>query len=83
MEEGTGYGGSRRKARPCRGCYYWEGGICKYLIATGHKRPCPPGANCTVRRDKVPGDTGVWMSEIKTRSRRFRQANADRKGKEA
>lgn len=42
----------------CDGCVYWrEAGTainaCHYLLDEGHKRPCVPGKNCTVRRDKA------------------------------
>ncbi len=39
----------------CKGCGYairldgdW---CCDYLGITGHRRPCPPGADCTVRTE--------------------------------
>lgn len=39
----------------CKGCVYaarlsgaW---ICDYLSVTGHRRPCPPGEDCTARKE--------------------------------
>lgn len=39
----------------CEGCVYavllsgaW---CCDYLLMTGHRRPCPPGEDCTVRKE--------------------------------
>lgn len=39
----------------CKGCVYaallsgaW---CCDYLGVTGHRRPCPPGEGCTVRKE--------------------------------
>ncbi len=44
----------------CKGCGYAvrlsDGWYCDYINITGHRRPCPPGKECTVRavvgRDK-------------------------------
>lgn len=40
----------------CKGCKYHNREIdcCEYLILTGHKRPCPPGDQCTV------GPRSMW-----------------------
>lgn len=41
--------------KPCMGCYYAEtSGIpsCAYIEIKGHRRPCPAGEGCTVRREK-------------------------------
>lgn len=39
----------------CKGCAYaaYLGGewYCDYLSVTGHRRPCPPGEGCTVRKE--------------------------------
>lgn len=39
----------------CKGCAYaaYLGGewYCDYLSVTGHRRPCPPGKGCTVRKE--------------------------------
>lgn len=47
----------------CAGCVYrgraGSRDICEYLLMTGHKRPCPPGENCTVK--KMEGD-GTHMA---------------------
>lgn len=33
----------------CRSCLYGGGdGYCTYILWTTHRRPCPPGAGCTV-----------------------------------
>ena len=37
----------------CMDCYYAEtSGIpsCAYILMEGHKRPCPPGEGCEVKR---------------------------------
>lgn len=39
---------------PCKGCVHWRGRYwgsqsCNYIFDTGHSRPCPPGAECTVK----------------------------------
>lgn len=44
-------------AHPCEGCRYFFGhseGVrcCNYIFKVGHRRPCPPGAACTVRERK-------------------------------
>ena len=45
-----------RKRNPCQGCAYWyrvngqaagKFGFCEYILVTGHRRPCPPGEDCT------------------------------------
>lgn len=37
--------------RACRGCDYQAGGkYCDYIGITGHRRPCPPGKDCTVKK---------------------------------
>lgn len=38
----------------CRNCAYFHGSYdesccCNYLLTTGKRRPCPPGAGCTVK----------------------------------
>ena len=46
--------GDRASGKECRGCIYagraGRRTICVYILKTGHRRPCPPGAGCTVRR---------------------------------
>lgn len=40
----------------CRGCIYSQylngnpTAACGYFLKTGHRRPCPPGKGCTVKR---------------------------------
>lgn len=41
----------------CVGCYFyrcictgWVG--CHYILLTGKKRPCPPGKDCTVKKER-------------------------------
>ena len=41
----------------CKGCIYWHGAyrdyeMCNYIFDVGHRRPCPPGNDCT---EKVKG----------------------------
>ena len=38
---------TRRMQKPCVGCGYYSG-CCIYILMTGHRRPCPPGDQCTV-----------------------------------
>ena len=40
---------------PCDGCLHFYGAYknnrcCNYMFDTGHRRPCPGGAGCTVKR---------------------------------
>lgn len=38
-----------RRIGPCRSCLYGSGdGYCTYILWTLHRRPCPPGKDCTV-----------------------------------
>jgi hypothetical protein len=44
-------------AKYCKGCMYWWGAfegyeVCNYIFCKGHRRPCPPGKDCT---EKVIG----------------------------
>jgi hypothetical protein len=44
-------------AKYCKGCKYWYGSyegyaMCNYIFCVGHRRPCPPGKDCT---EKVAG----------------------------
>ena len=65
---------------PCAGCLHFYGRYhnnkcCNYLFDTGHKRPCPPGEECTVKRPILGEedlklrkrlDTGYeWMKDRK------------------
>lgn len=42
-----------QRADPCAGCFYRgkAGGnlLCEYILITGHRRPCPFWAGCTVK----------------------------------
>ena len=40
----------QRLCRSNGGCYYYGGWCCDYMLMTGRRRPCPPGAECTVKR---------------------------------
>lgn len=42
-------------ADPCKGCFYRRGSTeasksCDYILIEGHRRPCPPGKGCTVKK---------------------------------
>lgn len=44
-----------KRKHPCTGCRYFFGAYehnrcCNYIFVTGHRRPCPPGKECTVNR---------------------------------
>lgn len=37
-------------ARACKGCAYFTASrCCDYIGIVGHRRPCPPGPECTVK----------------------------------
>ena len=41
-----------KNAKYCRDCVYWGGEYtnnycCNYIFCEGHRRPCPPGKDCT------------------------------------
>ena len=38
--------------RSCKGCYYYSGWSCDYILFEKHRRPCPPGDQCTVKSSK-------------------------------
>lgn len=54
----------KKRSRPpganaaCKGCMYLgslhtkstAARTCDYLLILGHRRPCPPGAGCTVKK---------------------------------
>lgn len=45
---------------PCGGCvhyygYYRANKCCNFLFDTDHRRPCPPGAACTVKTLRPKG----------------------------
>lgn len=49
--------GHERKEHPCEGCFHWRGWVwgsmcCNYIFDTGHRRPCEPGEDCTVKRPR-------------------------------
>lgn len=41
-------------SNPCKGCIYSFvtncGTYCQYILITEHRRPCPPGKGCTVKK---------------------------------
>lgn len=50
----------RPDVRRCKSCFYGallDGSvtICDYISITGHRRPCPPGAECTCYKEKESG----------------------------
>lgn len=52
--DGTGLQHDKEDKNPCVGCDYHGGynrysACCNYYLITGHRRPCPAGAGCTVR----------------------------------
>lgn len=53
----TAYQTIARIINPCGVCRYRKNiastKYCDYLLETGHRRPCPPGAECTVMRPKA------------------------------
>lgn len=47
----------RKLQEPCDGCAYFGGEhyinrSCNYIFIEGHSRGCPPGADCTKRKEK-------------------------------
>ena len=51
---------------PCQGCYYFSGWNCDYIILEKHRRPCPHGDECTVRKKR---DTSREESLVVSRRR--------------
>lgn len=50
-------------AHPCEGCRYFFGhyqqnACCNYIFMVGHRRPCPPGKDCTVKTPIPPKKQG-------------------------
>lgn len=43
---------------------YRDNKCCNYLFDTGHRRPCPPGAACTVREKATKKRKGRGFTEI-------------------
>lgn len=37
------------KGNPCKDCRFFVTGSCSYIFIVGHRRPCPPGRECTVK----------------------------------
>ena len=51
---------------PCQGCYYFSGWNCDYIILKKHRRPCPPGDECTVRKKRdASGEESLVVSRRK------------------
>ena len=51
---------------PCQGCYYFSGWNCDYIILEKHRRPCPPGDECTVRKKRdASGEESLVVSRRK------------------
>lgn len=62
-------GGKRKPPNHCMGCAHFYGAYrdnkcCNYLFDTGHRRPCPPGAACTVREKATKKRKGRGFTEI-------------------
>lgn len=64
----------------CKGCIYSAhltsyGIICAYIGIVGHKRPCLPGKDCTVRKtgDKARARPDIWLGK----QRKWDTAKAD------
>ena len=48
-----------RSGKYCEGCDYYYGDSCKtcnYIFITGHRRPCPPGKDCTVKKVRTSNE---------------------------
>lgn len=57
------------KAHPCYGCFHWRGETyggttCNYIFDQKHRRPCPPGEGCTVRRERGEAERRL-LEELK------------------
>lgn len=51
----------------CRGCFaLGSQGACNYIFIMEHRRPCPPGAQCTVRmtRKELSMRKATWDTEL-------------------
>ena len=54
---------------PCEGCMYYgkSTDTCDYILIADQRRPCPPGAECTVRRTTKEGKRmgkARWDTEL-------------------
>lgn len=54
----------RKPKKPCAGCihyhaYFRANLCCNYIFNVGHRRPCPPGAECTVKEPRRTGGASV------------------------
>ena len=66
---------------PCTGCRYFHGDYfynrcCNYIFVTGHRRPSPPGAECTAREPVIDGVKplfGAKRQQIRGEGERYGQ----------
>lgn len=63
--------------RDCKGCYYFSGWSCDYILFEKKRRPCPPGSRCTVKssrritaqdRARIHAMSGVFPSRGKRKA---------------
>lgn len=56
----------------CEGCVYYallgnntEQKACHYILVEGHRRPCDPGKDCTVKKleERPEYDPGKWCHD--------------------
>lgn len=60
-EDRGGGSGPGPDGHPCAGCFHWRGWsensiCCNYIFDEDRRRPCPPGAECTVKRPRGKGE---------------------------
>jgi len=54
----------------CKDCSYFHGQFdenccCNYIFEEGHRRPCPPGAQCTVKKPRERARRMRWDRQQK------------------
>ena len=59
MRRGHGSPIHNPNEKHCIGCAYWfcdnNVNSCNYIFVEGHRRPCPPGKDCTEKKPKKKG----------------------------
>ena len=54
---------------PCNGCRYFHGDYlynrcCNYIFVMGHRRPCLPGKDCTVKAPLQQGERPLFGAKV-------------------
>lgn len=78
-----------KREDPCRGCGYLRGrgadASCGYFLATGRRRPCPAGEDCTVRltdeaerAEVIAGAKKQWQNPQARQPKRAAKIDSDK-----